>query len=85
MNYIFNNHLNEISNIRKKLEKLDREIKELEYKQTKYLFVCKGVNSRLAKLDINKHYTGNNASEIRKELIAIKIWRKDRKQKEKYS
>lgn len=41
LNYIFNNHLNEISNIRKKLEKLDREIKELEYKQTKYLFVCK--------------------------------------------
>lgn len=64
-------------------KKLDREIKELEYKQTKYLFVCKGVNSRLAKLDINKHYTGNNASEIRKELIAIKIWRKDRKQKRK--
>lgn len=83
LNYIFNNHLNEISNIRKKLEKLDREIKELEYKQTKYLFVCKGVNSRLAKLDINKHYTGNNASEIRKELIAIKNMEKRSETKKK--
>lgn len=72
LNYIFNDHLNEISNIRKKLEKLDQEIKKLEQKQTKYLFVLNGVNSRLAKLDVNKRYTGDNASVIRKELVAIK-------------
>ena len=40
--------------------------------QTKYLFVLNEVNSRLAKLDINKRYTGDNASAIRKELSAIK-------------
>ena len=72
LNYIFIDHLNEISNIRKKLEKLDQEIKKLEQKQTKYLFVLNGVNSRLAKLDVNKRYTGDNASVIRKELVAIK-------------
>ncbi len=72
LNYIFNDNLNEISNIRKKLEDLEQEIKDLEYKQTKYMFVLNGVNSRLAKLDINKRYNGNNASIIRKELAAIK-------------
>lgn len=72
LNYIFNDHLNEISRIRKKLEKIDQEIKNLEQKQTKYLFVLNGVNSRLAKLDIDKRYTGDNASIIRKELVAIK-------------
>ena len=70
LNYIFNDNLNEIASIRKKLEKLDQEIRDLEHKQTKYLFVLNGVNSRLAKLDINKRYTGDNASAIRKELSA---------------
>lgn len=72
LNYIFNDNLNEIASIRKKLEKLDQEIRDLEHKQTKYLFVLNEVNSRLAKLDINKRYTGDNASAIRKELSAIK-------------
>ena len=67
LNYIFNDNLNEIASIRKKLEKLDQEIRDLEHKQTKYLFVLNGVNSRLAKLDINKRYTGDNASAIRKD------------------
>ena len=71
LNYIFNDNLNEIASIRKKLEKLDHEIRDLEHKQTKYLFVLNGVNSRLAKLDINKRYTGDNASAIRKELSAM--------------
>ena len=72
MNKEVNDNLNEIASIRKKLEKLDQEIRDLEHKQTKYLFVLNEVNSRLAKLDINKRYTGDNASAIRKELSAIK-------------
>ena len=83
LNYIFNNHLSEIADIRKKLEKLEQEIGELECKQSKFVFICSGVNSRLAKLDINKRYVGNNASEIRKELISIKnMEKKSETQKE---
>ncbi|SDQ27044.1 hypothetical protein [Virgibacillus salinus] len=72
LNFIFNNNLEKIYELKKELEILLEKVKELEKNTAKYDFICNQVNNNLQKLGSNTWYTGKNANDIRKQLNEIK-------------
>lgn len=72
LNFIFNNNLERIYELKKELEILLEQVKELEKNTAKYDFICNQVNNNLQKLGSNTWYTGKNADDIRKQLNEIK-------------
>ncbi len=72
LNFIFNNNLERIYELKKELKILLEQVKELEKNTAKYDFICNQVNNNLQKLGSNTWYTGKNADDIRKQLNEIK-------------
>ncbi|CAI3539578.1 MAG: hypothetical protein KIC47_03405 [Clostridium sp.] len=64
LNFIFNNHLEEIFNLQKELELLLDDIKQLESSSAKFEFICMQVNKNLKILGCNYWYNGKNASNV---------------------
>ncbi len=64
LNYIFNNHIEDIDRKTKELEKLKKDLKIKEAEQGQYVFNLEQVNSNLLKLNIDARFNGNNAGEI---------------------
>ncbi|GAB6494062.1 hypothetical protein OA45_02537 [Bacillus sp. UMTAT18] len=66
LNYIFNKNLGRIFELQEEIEKLKKEIKNLELMDSKYAFICTQVNENLKKLTSSKIYNGKNAEMILK-------------------
>ena len=71
LNYIFNDNIEEISQIKKKIEELKEKIRGLEVKNGNYLFAQKQINSNLLKINSNVIFNGHNGDEVQKELFKI--------------
>ena len=72
LNFIFNNNLEKIYLLQKKLEQLQQELKDLETTSSRYDFICSQVNRNIQKLGSNVWYTGRNADDIKKNIKEIK-------------
>ncbi|APQ76302.1 hypothetical protein [Clostridium botulinum] len=72
LNFIFNNHLEEIFKLQQELALLMEEIKKLETSSAKFEFVCMQVNKNLQILGCNYWYTGKNAGDVSSRLNKIK-------------
>lgn len=72
LNFIFNNNLERIYELKKELELLLEVVKRLEVDSARYDFICNQVNSNLQILGLNSWFTGKNADEIKKKLNKIK-------------
>lgn len=84
LNFIFNNNLERIYELQHELERLQKELKDLEASSVRYDFVCKQVNKNIEKLGYTSWYTGHNAQDIKKELNNIKsMIEPEKKRKEK--
>jgi uncharacterized protein YdcH (DUF465 family) len=83
LNYIFNNNLESISQLRKKLSELQLEIKRLEKSQNKFEFVKNGINLNLKKLNIAISYNGKNKDEILAQINNIKNMEQSKTKKTK--
>lgn len=68
LNFIFNNNLEKIYLLQKKLEQLQQELKDLETTSSRYDFICSQVNRNIQKLGSNVWYTGRNADDIKKNM-----------------
>lgn len=71
LNYIFNDNIERISEIKKKIEVLKERIRELEVKNDSFDFAQKQINSNLLKINCNTIFNGHNGEEIQKELSQI--------------
>jgi len=72
LNFIFNKNLERIYELKKELEELLSELKDLEMNSDRYDFIINQVNKKLQKLGGNVWYTGKNSEDIKKHLNAIK-------------
>lgn len=72
LNFIFNNNLEKIYLLQRKLEELQEKLKELETISSRYDFICTQVNRNIQKLGSNIWYTGKNADAIRENIKEIK-------------
>lgn len=72
LNFIFNNNLEKIYLLQRKLEELQEKLKELEIVSSRYDFICTQVNRNIQKLGSNIWYTGKNADVIRENIKEIK-------------
>lgn len=64
LNYIFNNNLENIYQLKLELDSLEQQIKKIENDAVKTTFIIEEVNKNLKKLDINVRYNGKNSSKI---------------------
>lgn len=71
LNYIFNDNIERIAEIKKKIEVLKERIRELEVKNDSFNFAQKQINSNLLKINSNTFFNGHNREEIQKELSQI--------------
>lgn len=71
LNYIFNDNIERIAKIKKKIEVLKERIRELEVKNDSFNFAQKQINSNLLKINSNTVFNGHNGEEIQKELSQI--------------
>ena len=65
LNFIFNKNIEKIYELKKELDNLIDEVKELESNTQKYNFIINQVNKNLRKVDGKVWYTGENASTIK--------------------
>lgn len=72
LNFIFNNHQKEISELKEKLKTLQEEYDALNTSLTKYNFLKSEINCNARILRLNIEYTGKNKDEIKKRLEQIK-------------
>lgn len=72
LNFIFNNHQKEISELKRKLELLQKEYDTLNTSFTKYNFLKSEIDRNARILRLNIEYTGKNKDEIKKRLEQIK-------------
>lgn len=71
LNYIFNDNIERIAEIKQKIEELKKKIRELEIKNDSFNFAQKQINSNLLKVNSNTVFNGHNGEEIQKELSQI--------------
>lgn len=71
LNYIFNDNIERISEIKKIIEVLKERIRELEVKNDSFDFAQEQINSNLLKINCNTIFNGHNGEEIQKELSQI--------------
>lgn len=71
LNYIFNDNIERISEIKKKIEELKEKIRGLEVRNDSFIFAQKQINSNLLKINSNVVFNGHNGDEIKKELHKI--------------
>lgn len=72
LNYIFNNNLEKIFVLKKELQKLQKEVKNLENSMQKWNFIKGNINMNLKKLNIGVEYNGKNKVVILNEINNIK-------------
>ena len=83
LNFIFNNNLERINELKKDLKRLNDEIKLADEKKQKSEYICRNVNEKLSMLEIDQTYSGYNANDIKIELAHIKSMQKVEKPKQK--
>ena len=71
LNYIFNDNIERIAEIKKKIEVLREKIRELEVKNDSFSFALRQINNNLLKLNCNVVFNGHNGDEIQIELSKI--------------
>lgn len=71
LNYIFNDNIERIAEIKKEIEELKRKIRGLEVKNDSYVFAQNQINGNLLKINSNVTFNGHNGDEIQKELSRI--------------
>lgn len=71
LNYIFNDNIERIAEIKKKIEVLREKIRELEVKNDSFSFALRQINNNLLKLNCNVVFNGHNGDEIQRELSKI--------------
>ena len=71
LNYIFNDNIERIAEIKKRIEVLKERIRELEVKNDSFNFAQRQINSNLLKINSNAVFNGHNGEEIQKELSQI--------------
>lgn len=71
LNYIFNDNIERIAEIKKKIEVLREKIRELEVKNDSFSFALRQINNNLLKLNCNVVFNGHNGDEIKRELSKI--------------
>lgn len=71
LNYIFNDNIERIAEIKKEIEELKERIRGLEVKNDSFNFAQKQINSNLLKINCNVVFNGHNGDEIQKELSNI--------------
>lgn len=72
LNYIFNKNLNEIRAKEQEIENLQKQLKEMESKQTRSNFLLDKINTNLRIISPNVYYTGSNRDEIKDLINEIK-------------
>lgn len=72
LNFIFNKNLEIIYELKKELNRLLEELKELENRSSKFEFITTQVNSNLQKIGTHIEYTGKNADDIKKFITQVK-------------
>ncbi|MCP3028766.1 hypothetical protein [Halobacillus sp. A5] len=72
LNFIFNNNLEKIYELKRELDTLLEKVKKLEKNSGRFDFICNQVNKNLQILGLNPSFTGNNPEDIREQLNEIK-------------
>ncbi len=72
LNYVFNNNLEEIFDLKKQLQVLQKEVSHLENSMRKWEFIKNNINLNLKKLNIPVIYNGKNKDVILNEIKNIK-------------
>ncbi|WP_242291558.1 hypothetical protein [Bacillus cereus group sp. BfR-BA-01356] len=83
LNYIFNNNLEKIFLLKKELQKLQTEARNLENSMQKWNFIKDNINLNLKKLNIGMEYNGKNKNIILNEINNIKSLEEIKKKKPK--
>ena len=71
LNYIFNDNIERIAEIKNRVETLKERIRELEIRNDSFNFTQRQINSNLLKLNSSVVFNGHNGEEIQKELSRI--------------
>lgn len=71
LNYIFNDNVERIAEIKKEIEELKETIIELEVKNDSFNFARNQINGNLLKINSNVIFNGRNGDEIQNELSKI--------------
>lgn len=71
LNYIFNDNVERIAEIKKEIEELKEKMRELEVKNDSFNFACNQINGNLLKINSNVIFNGHNGDEIQNELSKI--------------
>ena len=71
LNYIFNDNIERIAEIKKEIDELKEKIRGLEVKNDSFNFACNQINSNLLKINSNIIYNGHNGEQIQTELSKI--------------
>lgn len=72
LNFIFNNSLLLIAELKKELEELQNDVKQLERNANRFTFICNKINANLKKLNISITYNGKNQKEVREAINKTK-------------
>ena len=81
LNYIFNDNIERIAEIKKQIEELKERIRELEVKNDSFAFAMRQINNNLLKINSNVLFNGHNGEEIQNELSRIMKMDAERPQK----
>lgn len=79
LNYIFNNNLEEIFVLKKKMHDLQKNVKQIEDSIHRFDFIKSNVNINLKKLNISLMYNGRNKNKILQEINNIKLLEEPKK------
>lgn len=71
LNYIFNDNVERIAEIKKEIEELKEKMRELEVKNDSFNFARNQINGNLLKINSNVIFNGRNGDEIQNELSKI--------------
>lgn len=71
LNYIFNDNVERIAEIKKGIEELKEKMRELEVKNDSFNFARNQINGNLLKINSNVMFNGRNGDEIQNELSKI--------------
>lgn len=71
LNYIFNNNVERIAYIKKKMDELKERIQDLEVKSNSFNFARNQINTNLLKINSRIVFNGHNGEEIKNEILKI--------------
>lgn len=71
LNYIFNDNIEQIATLKKKIQMLKDKIRELEVKNDSFIFAQRQINGNLLKLNSSVVFNGHNGEEVQKEVSKV--------------